>query len=183
MYSAASEFQNKRSGGITMRKLKPMLVGGALTVASFLLTSSLCFGQDDDRAAAAGLIALLSGMLFFILIFAAVFYVYFALALQTIAKKTNTENAWLAWIPIVNVILLLNIAKKPVWWIIFFIVPILNIAGIVLGIILWMKIAEVRGRPDWWGILMIVPVVNLVVLGLLAWSDATPSAPAVAPTA
>ena len=166
-----------------MRKLKPMLVGGMLTVASFLLASSLSFGQDDDRASAAGILALLSGLLFFILIFAAVFYVYFALALQTIAKKTNTENAWLAWIPIVNVILLLNIAKKPIWWIVFFIVPILNIAGIVIGIILWMRIAEVRGRPGWWGILMIVPIANLVILGLLAWSDAAPSAPAIAPSA
>jgi len=39
-----------------------------------------------------------------------------ALSLQTIATKTNTENAWLAWIPVVNLILMLNIAKKPIWW-------------------------------------------------------------------
>ena len=39
-------------------------------------------------------------MILFFLIFAAAVYVYFALALSTIATKTNTENPWLAWIPI-----------------------------------------------------------------------------------
>ncbi len=166
-----------------MRHLKWLVGSGLVAVAGLLTTASIGFAQEDNNAAAAGLVAAMGAFLFVILIFAAVAYVYFALALQTIAKKTNTDNAWLAWIPIVNVILMLNIAKKPIWWIIFFIVPILNIAGIVVGIILWMKIAEVRGRPGWWGILMIFPLVNLIILGMLAWSEATPSAPAVAPSA
>jgi len=166
-----------------MRHVKMLMGSGLVAVAGMLVAASLCFGRDEDRAAAAGLAALIGGMLFFILTLALVCYVYFALALQTIAKKTNTENAWLAWIPIVSIILLLNIAKKPLWWIIFFIVPILNIAGIVFGILIWMKIAEIRGRPDWWGILMIIPFVNLVILGLLAWSDGTPASAAVAPQA
>lgn len=45
-----------------------------------------------------------------------VFWIYWALATQTIAKKTNTENGWLAWIPIANLILWANIARKPIWW-------------------------------------------------------------------
>ena len=103
----------------------------------------------------------------FVLLFV-VFYVYMALALSTIAKKTNTENAWLAWIPIINIILMLNIAKKPVWWIILCFIPLVNI---VIMIIVWMAIAEARGKPNWWGILMIVPFVNLIVPGYLAWAD------------
>jgi hypothetical protein len=101
-------------------------------------------------------------------IFMLAIYVYMALCLQTIAKKTNTENAWLAWIPIVNIILMLNIAKKPLWWIILFLVPLVNL---VIGIIVWMAIAEARGKPSWWGILLIVPVVNIIVPGYLAFSD------------
>ena len=95
-------------------------------------------------------------------------YVYVALALSTIAKKTKTENPWMAWIPIVNVILMLNIAKKPLWWIVLCLIPFVNI---VIFIILWMAIAEARGKPNWWGILMIVPFVNLIVPGYLAWAD------------
>ena len=97
-----------------------------------------------------------------------VYYVYLALALQTIAKKTNTQDAWWAWIPILNILLMLNIAKKPLWWIILLLIPLVNI---VIGIIVWMGVAEARGKPNWWGILMIVPVANLVVPGYLAWSD------------
>jgi len=62
-------------------------------------------------------------------------YVYMALALQPIANKTKTENSWLAWIPIVNIVLILNIAKKPIWWIILFFIPLVNI---VKAIIVWM---------------------------------------------
>lgn len=106
----------------------------------------------------------------FVVVFliAAAGYVYMALALQTIAKKTNTENPWLAWIPIVNIILMLNVAKKPLWWIILCLVPLVNI---VIFIIVWMAIAEARGKPNWWGILLIVPIVGIIVPGYLAWSD------------
>src|SRR5271166_5425358 len=71
-------------------------------------------------------------------------------------------------IPIVNIVLLLNIAKKPVWWIILFLIPLVNI---VIAILVWMGVAEARNKPNWWGILMIIPVANLIVPGYLAWSD------------
>ena len=102
------------------------------------------------------------------LFFLVVIYGYVALALMTIATKTNTPNGWLAWIPIVNVFLMLNIAQKPAWWFILCLIPLVNI---VIIIIVWMAIAEARHKPNWWGILMIVPLVNLIVPGYLAWSD------------
>jgi len=135
------------------------------SLAVTLLSAGGAFAQDDHRAVA---IAAASGFFVFILIFAVAMYVYMALALQTIAQKTNTENAWLAWIPIVNIVLLLNIAKKPIWWFLLFLIPLVNI---VIAIIVWMGVAEARNKPNWWGILMIVPVVNLIVPAYLAWSD------------
>ena len=141
----------------------------ALIVAlgMFVPAGALLAQMSENEGAAAGL-AVLGGMLFFLLAILAVFYVYMSLALQTIAKKTNTENAWLAWIPIVNIILMLNIAKKPLWWILLFFVPLVSI---VILIIVWMQIAVARNKPNWWGILLIVPVVGLIVPGYLAWSD------------
>jgi hypothetical protein len=137
----------------------------AATLALSLLAAGSVFAQDEHRAAA---IAAATGMLLFFLVFAVAAYVYTSLALQTIAQKTNTENPWLAWIPIVNIVLMLNIAKKPIWWIILCFVPGVNI---VVGIIVWMAVAEARNKPNWWGILIIVPVVGLIVPGYLAWSD------------
>jgi hypothetical protein len=121
--------------------------------------------QDKNSIAAAGLGA---GLIMVFLVFAAAFYVYMALALQTIADKTKTENSWLAWIPIANIVLMLNVAKKPIWWIVLFFIPVVNIIFII---IVWMAMAEARGKPSWWGILMIVPVANLITPGVLAWAD------------
>lgn len=44
------------------------------------------------------------------------FYIYWAWATQTIARKTLTEKGSLAWVPIANFILWANIARKPIWW-------------------------------------------------------------------
>jgi len=150
-----------------MRNVKLMTESGLSAVAGMLMTAGFCFGQDDERRTAAGL-AILGGLLFVFLIFGAVYYVYLALALQAIAKKTNTQDAWWAWIPILNILLMLNIAKKPLWWILLLFIPLVNI---VIGVIVWMGVAEARGKPNWWGILMIVPVANFIVPGYLAWSD------------
>src|SRR5215475_15067755 len=101
-------------------------------LAVTLLPLSIAMAQDNNSLAAAGLGA---GIIMFCLVLFVGLYVYMALALQTIANKTNTENAWLAWIPIVNIILMLNIAKKPIWWIILFFIPLVNI---VMAIMVWM---------------------------------------------
>ena len=130
-----------------------------------LLTAIPVFA--DDSSGAAGIMA--AGAVFMVmLVVFAVFYIYFALAFQTIAKKTNTENAWWAWVPILNMLLVLNIAKKPLWWFILLLIPLVSI---VIAIIVMMAVAEARNKPSWWGILMIVPGVNLIVPGYLAWSD------------
>ncbi len=137
----------------------------ASTLAVTLLSAGGVFAQDDHRAAA---IAAASAffIVFWILLIAV--YVYMALAIQTNAQKTHNENAWLAWIPIVNIVLLLNIAKKPIWWFLLFLIPLVNI---VIAVIVWMGVAEARNKPNWWGILIIVPVVGIIVPGYLAWSD------------
>ncbi len=94
-------------------------------------------------------------------------YIYFAITLQAIARKTGTENGWWAWIPILQIMLSLKVARKPIWWLILFLVPFLNWVMLVL---VWMEIAKVRNRPSWWGVLVLVPLVNFVILGILAWS-------------
>ena len=138
--------------------------GWLLTLSAVLIPARLAFAQENNHVPA----AFLGGFLLIFCIFFLVMYVYHALALQTIATKTNTENPWFAWIPIANLILMLNIAKKPIWWILLFLIPLVNIAIII---IVWMGIAEARNKPNWWGILLIVPGVNLIVPGYLAWSD------------
>lgn len=146
------------------RRRKLFAVMAALFALALLLLPAGAFAQDNSRVP----LAFFGAFLMVYLIFILAFYVYLALTLQTIANKTNTENGWLAWIPIVNIVLMCNIAKKPVWWIILCFIPLVNL---VIFIILWMGIAEARNKPGWWGILLIVPIVGLIVPGYLAWSD------------
>ena len=123
-------------------------------------------GAQDPAGAVA-----FAGIIFLIWLIVVIgLYVYYAICLSTIAKRTATENPWLAWIPIANVVLMLQIAKKPVWWIILAFIPIVNIVWIVLMIIVWMAIAERVGKPNWWGILIILPFLNFIVPGYLAFS-------------
>lgn len=104
------------------------------------------------------------GVLFLIILF----YVYAAVCLQRIARKTNTENAWLAWIPIANFYLWYLIAKPAIWWFILLFIPYANIVAMA---VIWMGIAEARKKPKWIGVLMLVPIVNLVAMGYLAFSE------------
>jgi hypothetical protein len=130
-----------------------------------LLSASAVFAQEDRPHASP---AMAGGTFFFFLLVVVAVYVYTALAVQTIAEKTNTENPWLAWIPIANIILLLNIAKKPVWWIVLCLIPLVNI---IIFIMVWMAVAEARGKPGWVGVLLIVPVLGALMPGYLAWAD------------
>ena len=104
-----------------------------------------------------------------------ILYVYAALALMYIGKRTNTENAWLAWIPIANIYLMTKIGKiHPAWTLVILLSFIPMVGSLLLMIAMvyfWWKIAEARSKPGWWGILMIIPLVNLVMMGILAWGE------------
>lgn len=142
-------------------------LGLMLTFLFLLVPARTAFAQRGLEGGAGAFAALGAMMLLFVVIGGG-FYVYYSLALQTIAKKTSTENPWLAWIPIANIILMLNIAKKPLWWLLLCLIPVVNI---VIFIIVWMGIAEAVKKPNWWGILLIVPLVNIIVPGYLAWAN------------
>ncbi|MFH1690988.1 MAG: DUF5684 domain-containing protein [Candidatus Omnitrophota bacterium] len=103
---------------------------------------------------------------FFVLM--VLFYVYSAVCLQKIAIKTQTENPWLAWIPIGNLYLCYLIAKPSIWWFILLFVPYVNIVAMV---IIWTGIAQARHKPKWLGVLMLLPLVNFFIMGYLAFSE------------
>ncbi|MFB3850716.1 MAG: DUF5684 domain-containing protein [Acidobacteriota bacterium] len=97
-----------------------------------------------------------------------IIYLYISLCLFKIAKKCGVEMAWLAWIPIVQIVPWIQSSGKPLWWIILMLIPFVNI---VVGIIVWMAIAERLGKPSWIGILMIVPIINIFIPAYLAFTD------------
>ena len=101
-------------------------------------------------------------------------YVYLALALQTIAKRLNHEYPWLAWIPFANIALVLQLGGFH-WALVFLaIIPIVNIAVLVLLLISLYKIAdEINVLPPWTVFLILIPFIGfiwqLILMGILAW--------------
>lgn len=125
--------------------------------------------------AASGIIAAI-GMVGFVI--SLVVYLYFAWCLYTMAKKTSTPYAWMAWIPVLNIFLFVKVAGKSYWWIILLLIPLVNIVAMIL---LYMSIAERLRHPSWLGVLMIIPVVNLVIPGYLAFATGTEATAPAAP--
>jgi hypothetical protein len=119
-------------------------------------------GRNGEFAPLAG------GMVFLWIILAVALYVWFAICIQTLARKTATPNDWLAWIPIANIYLLVMIAQMEWWWLLLCLIPYVNI---VIIVIIWWKVAVIIGKPGWLALFMLVPVANFVIPGILAFSD------------
>jgi len=61
----------------------------------------------------------------FSIVITIIFHAYLALCLMFLAKKTQTPKRWMAWIPVLNFLLLCRIAKKPDRWIVSLLLPII----------------------------------------------------------
>lgn len=105
-------------------------------------------------------------------------YVYSSLAWYTVAKKLKNKNAWLAWIPIINIALVLQLGNFHWAWIFLLLIPVLGwIALFVIGIIALWRIFKKRKYPGWFSLALIIPEVGgilyLISIGFLAWGKKT----------
>lgn len=99
--------------------------------------------------ATAGLIGLIIGLIMII-------------SLWKIFVKAG-KPGWAAIIPIYNLIVLLEICGKPIWWFILFLIPLVNI---IVAIILTLALAAKFGKGVGFAIgLMILPIIFYPILG------------------
>ena len=115
------------------------------------------FAQQSSPNAAAGATA---GMI--ILIF------YIALIALAIAGVWMTftkagKPGWASIVPIYNIIVLLEIAGKPIWWFLLLFIPIVNI---VISIIVSLEVAKAFGKGAGFGIgIAFLPFIFYPILG------------------
>jgi uncharacterized protein DUF5684 len=115
--------------------------------------------QDTFDAPSTGL----SSTVWIVAVAAMVFYIA---SMWKIYAKAG-QPGWAAIIPIYNVIVLHQIVGKPLWWVLLYLVPIVNI---VIGIIVTHALSLSFGKGTGF-------TVGLIFLGfifypILAWSDA-----------
>jgi uncharacterized protein DUF5684 len=87
-------------------------------------------------------------------IFAILFSVLMIAAMWKVFTKAG-KPGWAAIVPIYNIIVLLQIAGKPVWWIILFFIPIVSL---IIAILTYVALAERFGKGSGFA-------VGLVLLG------------------
>ncbi|WP_421742749.1 DUF5684 domain-containing protein [Cellulomonas sp.] len=89
-------------------------------------------------------------------------YLIGAFALFGIFKKAG-EPTWQAFVPIWNTIVLLKVAGKPLWWIVLFLIPIVNIVILVL---LYQGLSTAFGHGTGFTVgLFFLPIIFLYILG------------------
>ncbi len=109
-------------------------------------------------------------------------YVYSSLAWMKIAKKKNHPYPWLAWIPVANISLLLQLGGFHWAWVFLILIPLLGWIPLqVLLIIANWKVFESLNYPGWWALAQLIswfPYVGLIgvifyliVLGIVAWGE------------
>jgi hypothetical protein len=127
------------------------------SVATLML---LLFQDDSSATAAAGAMALFGGV--FLLFWLAI-VVVIIVGMWKVFEKAG-QPGWAAIVPIYNIYVLTQIAGRPAWWIVLFLIPIVNF---VAALIISMDIAKAFGQSAAWGIvlLFIFGVIGYLMLG------------------
>ena len=104
------------------------------------------------------------------------FYIYKSVALMKIAKRLRHKHAWLAWIPIADVAMVLQLGDFHWAWIFLILIPIFGwVALYVLFIIANWRIFEECDYPGWFSLSLLIPkigiILYLIVIGLIVWSN------------
>jgi len=122
-----------------------------------MLTILTILAQSDDGAAAGGGVSSIVGLLVAVLVIAGMWKVF------TKAGKPG----WAAIIPIYNTIVLLQIAGKPIWWIVLLFIPIVNI---IIAVLVMIGVAKSFGKGTGFalGLLFLSPI----FIPILGFSDA-----------
>ena len=97
------------------------------------------------------------------------FYVVWAISLFFIAEKAKIKNSWVAFIPVVQLVVVLHAIDKSGWAIFLLLIPVLNIILSIIWMVKFFLAFEVNV-----GLIVlsiIIPIVNLVLMLIIAFSD------------
>jgi len=85
------------------------------------------------------------------------------------------QPGWAAIVPIYNLVVLLRIVGRPMWWIILLLIPIVNF---IAGAIIYIDLSKSFGKGTGFGIGLLL--LGIIFGPILAFGDATYQGPAAA---
>lgn len=92
--------------------------------------------------------------------------VFFVIVGWKIFTKAG-KPGWAVIIPIYNVIVMLEIVNRPIWWIVLFFIPVVNV---IVGIVLALDLAGAFGKGTGFAVGMIL--LSFIFYPILAFGDA-----------
>ena len=104
------------------------------------------------------------GLVFFLIYIAIIVFEF--VALWKVYAKAG-KPGWACIVPIYNIIVLLDIAKCPIWYIILFFIPVVNV---VASIMVTIKFCQAFGKGIGMAIFMIL--LPVIAIPVLAFGDA-----------
>lgn len=114
-----------------------------------------------------------AGSVVLIVVYVAFVVFYFASFWKVFTKAG--QPGWAGLIPIYNFIVLMKIIGRPWWWVLLFLVPLVNI---VVLFIIYIDLAKSFGKSTGFGVGL--ALLGIIFLPILAWGDATYRGPAAA---
>jgi Family of unknown function (DUF5684) len=105
-------------------------------------------------------------------LFGAIGLIYLAVIVLMIASlwvifTKAGQPGWAAIIPIYNIVVLLQIVGRPIWWIVLMLIPFV---GIIIGIIVAIDLAKSFGKGAGFGIGFVF--LSFIFAPMLAFGDA-----------
>jgi len=149
-----------------------------LDFLNFMSLENVNWTDYQDAIVGGALGAALATLIFLMVLLLLALYVYFALAWYRIAKKRKHKKPWLAWIPIANIAMWLQMGGFHWAWIFLIIIPFAGWVAVgALFIISNWRVFEKLKYPGW---LALAPLLGLIggglgtlaygiVIGIVAW--------------
>ena len=94
-------------------------------------------------------------------------YILMCLPIYTVAQKTNQENTWFAFVPILNFVLLIKAAGKEMWLIVLLLIPC---TFIFAWAYLWAEVALKLNKSSILGWLSVIPGLHVIMPFVIAFA-------------
>jgi hypothetical protein len=91
--------------------------------------------------------------------------VFYIAAMWKVFTKAG-QPGWAAIVPIYNLVVLVQIAGKPVWWVLLMLIPFVNI---IVAVMVWHGISTNFGKGV--GFTLGLLFLGFIFIPILAWGD------------
>lgn len=104
----------------------------------------------------------LTMIIFYLLIYLLSSFFYYK-----IYQKADLSNAWMAWVPILNIIPFFHVINRSAWNVLYLLIPIASIYFVFKFLIEFIK---AFGLNPWFIIGFLISPINLIILGYMAFN-------------